>query len=171
MTQPFMHRAFLATLPLAFSGFILSSCDDGITDSNDSGIATLAGSWEGTEFVLTSLEDSTRALDMTSLGAELLMGIQPDGTFAGTATFPGEFVGQDALPTIVVPLRGFLSMTEANIMRIEFVPELPLFTTGFAEVTASENQFTIVDSDSEFDFDGDGEDEPATYVALFERVH
>lgn len=153
---------------LVIAGLVSGCGEEGATAPDELTIASLAGSWTGTEFAISSSADSAIALDLIASGGAILVSVEPIGSFTGTAVIPGVLIGDPALGTLTVPLAGVMRLIDETTLRIDFVPEIPpIFTTMDPTFTLSGNTLTILDESAEFDFDADGATEPSVYQIRF----
>jgi hypothetical protein len=131
----------------------------------------LAGTWEITEFSMTSAGDPAVTFDLIALGGSAHLGLQASGNFTGTAVIPGLLVGVPQGGPITLPLAGVVRLVDGVTLRIDFIPEIPpVFTALEAGFTLEGNSLTVVDEAATYDFDNDGAREPARFRAVLFRT-
>lgn len=119
--------------------------DDGT--SVDPDLQALAGDWNATELVLTSVANPEVAPDLIQLGADFSLNVQPSGQYTAILIY----AGNSATAIGTIRLSGdVLTMAQT-------FPDT-LTTSGTYELTGD---VLILDANTEFDFNLDGEDEPA----------
>lgn len=168
-----MKRNTSLSPAIALLGLFMAmvACDGGGgTEPDELTIADLAGSWQGTQFSVTSQANPALVFDLISSGGSVNVSVQTQGTFTGTASLPGDLIGSPELGVITVPLAGVMRLMNEATLRIDYIPEIPpIFTTMDPEFTLNGNSLTIIDDTADFDFDGDGVEEPAIFRGTLSR--
>ena len=95
--------------------------------------------------------------------------VTPSGTFTGTTTLPGAFMGMPGVVT--VPISGVMRVSDTQSLRIDFVPEMPPALVTFVGPFTLVGDVLTVDDEEEarHDFDGDGATEPAAVHIVLQR--
>lgn len=120
----------------------------------DPALSALAGDWDATRVVLTSVANPQVKPDLIALGASFRLNIQPSGQYTAILLY-----AQQSSTEI-----GTLSVSGSTLtMKREF----PSRSTTAAVFALSGDRMTM-DGDSEFDFNLDGTPEPA--LAHFELL-
>jgi hypothetical protein len=113
----------------------------------------IAGTWEATSFVFTSVEDPSESIDVIDAGGSLRVTFDADGTYELSVTFGGSTDTDDGTYTI-----------DGNDITLDNVDD-PI--SGTIEVSG--DTMTLNLTGAEFDFDEDGTDDPATIVIVLTR--
>lgn len=88
-----IHNRFrpAGLLLLAALGSLLIGCGgDGGTAPTNGDLERMEGSWQGTEFRLTSVNPPTRTFELIEAGGTFRLDIQASGRYAATLTLGGE---------------------------------------------------------------------------------
>jgi hypothetical protein len=164
----YLRRVLSPLVVLASLGVLGGCAADSSVAPEDTVFDRLAGSWRGTEFVVSSLADPSISMNLVEMGGGLDLDFTPAGAFSGSAVLPGAVAGLPGL--ITIPLSGVVKLVDEETLRIDFVPEVPpVFSTFTTTFTLDEHRFEIVDPGSSFDFDKDGVNEPARIFGVFLR--
>lgn len=161
--------------PLLYLSILLVACGLGgcTSDDSDNGsdppqieIADLAGNWNCTVFLVTNANDQTEQFELIAMGGSLFVAVEPDGSFAGEASFPDPDTG---VP-FVVPIGGTFSLVSQTELSVQFLVEFPPFLENdTVEFTLSGNTLTLHDEVTTFDFDFDEVEEAAILDATLVR--
>jgi hypothetical protein len=109
----------------------------------------MEGSWQGTEFRLTSVNPPARTFELIEAGGSFRLDIQASGRYAATLTLGGE-IGTES---------GIFALNGSTFTQTPTNPPGPPITGTWA--MPNDNSL-ILDGNIEFDFDFSGSPEPAT---------
>ena len=129
---------------------VMSACSDSTGLEPDD----LAGTWEATAAVMTSVAEPTVSFDLIAEGGTLTIVLNADGGYVFTSAFPGE------APEIEI---GTYSVA-GDVLTITAVGEDPETFT-----IARDGDTMTLTGDDDFDFNDDQVDEPATLVITMAR--
>jgi hypothetical protein len=163
-----VKRLLLIPLLVAFA---LPGCGGDDDDDNGSGpdlitMADLAGDWDVTMYLATSVDDPQLQFELIAAGGSMEVLVQQSGAFAGTATFPDPDLGE----LVTIPFGGTLSLESQSELYADFSVEIPpLLEDGTLAFQLTGNTLQLEQDGTTFDFDNDGDFEPATFAATLVR--
>lgn len=143
-----MKLRHLTTSAMAL--LVLSACSDSTGVEPDD----LAGTWEATEAVVTSVADPTVSVDFVAEGGTITLVLNADAGYVFTSSFPGED------PEVEI---GTYSVS-GDVLTITPVDDDPETFT----ISRDGDTMTLTGDDS-FDFDENDVEEPATLVITLTR--
>ncbi len=143
---------------LAVGAAVLVGCggDSGTTPPNGD-LEQMEGSWQGTEFRLTSVNPPARTFELIESGGSFRLDIQASGRYAATLTLGGE-IGTES---------GLFVLNGNTFTQTPTNPPGPPVSGTWSMPNANS---LILDGNIEFDFDFSGSPEPATaHIELVRR--
>lgn len=139
--------------------------DGGPTAPDVLTVEDLAGTWNATQYTITSNANPALSVDLIAVG----------GAFTWTADVNGNFTGEVTIPAIAggpatVQFQGTYALLSETSLQVTFNPDIPpLLTSGTVDFDLTGNTATITDDTESFDFDMDGTPESATVVGVLVR--
>ena len=148
-----------AAMLIALAAIIVPGCGgDSGTPPVSGDLERMAGSWQGTEFRLTSQQAPIRTFELIGAGGSFRLDIQASGRYAATLTLGGE-IGVES---------GRFELSGNQFTQTPTNPPGPPVTGTWA--MATDNSLTLAGT-IEFDFDpADNTDNPEPATALIVMV-
>lgn len=148
------------------AGGLFAGCGD--DDGAKPKVITLAdfsGSWEASQYKVTSVDVPQLYIELVSLGGSFTMEADNAGNFTGEAEIPAALGGPATLQ-----FQGTFQLVTQDTLNVAFNPEIPPFITDFRpKFQLNGNTLTITDGNTTFDLDGDQVEEAAIFEGIMVR--
>jgi hypothetical protein len=135
-------------LGLATTLALAAACGSGTGVEIDPAVAPFVGTWDATEFTVTSQADPGTVVDVLSLG-EFHITVEPSGQYTASLAILG-----------IPPEIGQLSVSGNTLTLDPTTPATAPTATSTYSFTSAD--YVVLDGPTEFDFNLDGTDEAAT---------